>query len=269
MNLKKRPKTGQCHALRCTEEAAINIAGMPWGVETAQLCLDHYNRAVEDYPTMTQPSAIVKAPPADGVAVAPSEEPLEEDLLARRKDAADVSKMARSWPMDTPEALEDLAQVLTLVKGQRDELEGEIQSATSVLAKELEKRRATYRPLKKALADAESTIKARFSQHRIEEEERNRKLKEAAAEAYEQGRVEEVEGHLSQVTNINDTQGVTTRLKWDFVIEDESKLPREFLMPNEKLIKEHCNHSTEKAPTAVPGVRFVPSAVVSGKRAAR
>jgi hypothetical protein len=279
MNIKKGRKKGQCDAMRCTDTPLVaDFPGAVWGVESVDLCSDHFERALKDHPEIqadvdaklaTTEGGAELAPAGVATAVVTSEETQEADLLARKKDAENVSKMARAWPMEDPEALEDLAEILTLVKGQRDDLEGETQEVTKPLATELEKRRAVYRPLKKALAEAESAIKSRFAQHRVEEEERNYKLKQAAATAHEEGRAGDVEKNLSKVTHLNDTEGVQTRLKWDFLIEDASKLPREFLMPNEKLIKEHCNHSTDKEPTPIPGVRFVPDAVVSGKRATR
>jgi hypothetical protein len=85
----------------------------------------------------------------------------------------------------------------------------------------------------------------------------------AAEEAEAAGNTEEAEAILSEETIAppvilaDDTpkeSGVSMRSNWKFRIDDESLIPREFMMPNEKALKSHATSLKEKAKVA--GVTF-------------
>lgn len=62
----------------------------------------------------------------------------------------------------------------------------------------------------------------------------------------------------SQVPRV---EGITSRETWDFVIEDETKLPREYLMPDVKSIRSAVEH--QKKLCRIPGVRAFPKPGIS------
>ena len=56
-------------------------------------------------------------------------------------------------------------------------------------------------------------------------------------------------------------EGVSFREDWDFEIEDALLIPREYLIPDEKLIR--ATVKAQKAETKIPGIKAVPRTITS------
>jgi hypothetical protein len=61
------------------------------------------------------------------------------------------------------------------------------------------------------------------------------------------------------------TQGISTRESWQFEIVDASLLPREYLVPDEKKIRQVVNAMKDR--TAIPGVRVTRGEIVASRSA--
>lgn len=264
MNIKKTRKKGVCDAMRCKEEEGLRkLDGSPWGVAEIYVCEKHAVQALEKIlkkgtTPEVQDTDIV---PAKGEEVSS----LKEELQGIEKEAKEVAEMAKDWPIDTQGDLEELSEFLTAIKTQRNETEAQEKEYTRPVNEELKKWRAVFRSAKDALAEAEATLKGRIGLARLRQEADNKKAKEAAAAAHKAGDADGVDENMSKVKNVNETPGINTRLKWTYVVKNLDEVPREWLMLNDKLMKEHCNHSTEKEPEPVPGIEFIPDVVVSGR----
>ncbi len=100
---------------------------------------------------------------------------------------------------------------------------------------------------------------------RKEEEKRKKQLEKKIAKAEAEGDdwtaealKEEKETVFVAPTPVNiekpKEEGVTVLFDWDFEIEDEAKIPREFLRPDEQKIRKYVKAMKEQA--RIPGVRI-------------
>lgn len=153
-------------------------------------------------------------------------------------------------------------------------------------AREAEERRKAEEEARKQ-REAEQREAARLEQKAREERQ---KREEQARKLEEQGRTEEAEqkrqaAEEAEAAKLREAQerrqaaemapppvvysapsaskmvNVTNRTDWDYLIEDESKLPREYLIPNEKMIKGTVKAQKDK--TNIPGVRVFPKSITS------
>lgn len=109
-------------------------------------------------------------------------------------------------------------------------------------------------------------------QRKVEEELRKREEElrlRVAEELEKQGKKEEAEKLLEEPIDIPTIKvdsevpkvdGMTTREEWLFEIVDESQIPREFLMPDEKKIRAYVRAMKDKA--RIPGVKIYKSAII-------
>lgn len=254
--LKKNPKQGVCHANRCKETEGLSKApGDLWGREEVELCERHLAQAVKAAESGVQPQ------PREQSATE-KEAALSAEMAQEHASGKELLELSKGFVPKTQEDLEFVNKMLQDVKGNLKALEAQEKGITVPLTTALNRTRALFRPVKTVLADVELRLKRIIKTARLLQDDNNRK---ALAEAAERHAAGDAEGHaaaLAKVQTVTDLQGTSITTKWLYEIEDESKLPREFLKPNETLIKEHCAHSTSKEPTPIPGVRFYPDATV-------
>lgn len=282
MKLTKATKDGVCAAMRCTEASKYVVDGAPWGLARAELCDRHYGQAIaafgSDAIKVVQVDAVPSPPsfmpPLVDAPLPTVKAPIErhaypivtqDDLKAEEAEAIELIAVARVFTIDTREELETAAEVLAEVKGKLKKISERKEEITRPLNAALRSARDLFRPLENHYSEVESAIKGAIGAWHLKETEANRRAVSDAADAHAAGDASGVATALAKVGTVKNTPGITAYTKWDFVIEDESALPREFLCPNETLIREACNHSTDREPTPIPGVRFFPKPVVSSR----
>lgn len=260
----KRKLDDSCDASRCKEEEPTDgLPGDLWGRQTVKLCNKHAERAIKyARHAENEPAAPPPAPQMGDVSD-------KTTALVRSfaSEGEQVLEVVRDYKIETHEELTTVATWLREVKSKRNELERQEKEITQPINTALRKVRELFKPAKKFWADAELLLKSKIGAAKLLEERRNQAALQEAADAHAAGDTEGVVAATAKVTTTADVPGVTTYTKWTFVIEDESLLPREFLMPNDKLIKEHCSHSTDRQPTPIPGVKFIPDVQVSARAA--
>ena len=108
---------------------------------------------------------------------------------------------------------------------------------------------------------------AEAERRRLEDEERLRIAatleKEGKPEAAEQALTAPVtvRVYTPPVQPVIRAEGVSFREDWDFEIEDETLIPREYLMPDEKKIRAFVKAT--KGATKIPGIKAVPKTITS------
>lgn len=116
----------------------------------------------------------------------------------------------------------------------------------------------------------------RLQEQARKEEEKRRKALEAKAEKAEakgdtdkaeelKQQAEEVHVPVLIIPQLEKVEGIHTRKIWKYRIVDENKLPREYLMPNHKMLGEFAEATKGTIP--VPGVEFYFSEIIAaGKK---
>lgn len=268
-NLTQTPKPGKCEARRCTGD--VECSDMPgewWGRENAQLCGEHAQKLLEyaeehpegpgAVPVQEASAALAKLEPS-ALTIEPQ---LQAQLTQYATDGAEILAIAKEFAPDGQEDLEMMNDLLRDVKGTMKEIAGFKETLIAPWSAALEILREACRPAEKPWTAAELLFKQKLAAAKIIEDRRNQQMLKAAAEANARGDTQATVEALGKVTTTSDLKGTSMISSWDFVIEDEMLLPREFLTPNVTLLKELCAHSTDGPPTAVPGIKFIPKVSV-------
>jgi hypothetical protein len=264
--LRKIRKEGVCDANRCKATETSNTFGDLWGRESAKLCSTHTAAAIAfaEANPKHEPPKLWLVPPVPVQHAALATELEGEQALAKGQ-----LDFIRSFEIKTQADLEEVAGWLREVKQRRIELETKEKGITAPMHTALQKVRDLFRPAKTFWADAEVILKAKISAQKILEAQNNAKAMRDAADAHAQGDPAATVAAIAQVKSTHDLEGIVVVSKWAYVIEDESLLPREFLTPNLQLLKEHCSHSTDRQPTPIAGVKFIPDAQIRASAATR
>ncbi len=270
-NLKKTRKPTECHAMRCTNSqhwqdeggTAIEHPVDLWGVNKVYLC-EYHTKLADDFHTANPDFKPEKRALSEGEAL----EAVATDTAREAAEGKDILDIIDGLDVQTQEGLEFANALLRDVKAKLKKLEADEKSITQPQTTALQRVRALFRPAKTAWADVELRLKRKLITARLLEDSNNKKALAEAMDAHDRG---DAEGHaaaLERVHSATDLEGTSIITKWSFEIEDESLLPREFLMPNMTLIHEHCSHSTQREPTPIPGVRFYPDGQVRTRASA-
>lgn len=160
------------------------------------------------------------------------------------------------------------AEVLSKLNKAKDEITKRKEEITKPLNAALRSARALFKPLEVDLDGAIGVVRMRMAEHHNKrEEERRKKLEQIAAR--EQKGTLKTETALKKVGEIGDEKktvntdegAVSYATVKDYVVEDEKKLPREYLMPDMKAIKEALKEGKK-----VPGATIVERTEVRNSR---
>ena len=158
----------------------------------------------------------------------------------------------------------------------------EIDGAIKTFTAEVERKRREEEERLRAIARAEQERlerEARLAEAKAEELRREAEEKRRAGELAEAAKLEnraesqesKADTAVAQARTVptpyippapTKVAGLTTRERWTFEIEDESKLPREYLKPDETAIRRVVEGL--KGKTNIPGVRVYRDDIVAG-----
>lgn len=190
---------------------------------------------------------------------------LAKELETERTSVAQALVELSDFSIETRDDLEIAGKLLEDVTQRRDVLETKLKAITGPLRTAEKEARELFRPALSALDEAEEWLRKRIAEARDNIETRNQALLATTQAVVEAG------GDASSLGSLQSTaapDGMGYREHWDFEIVDPSLLPREYLQPNEKAIREVVK--ALKGGAAIPGVRvFVENRVTVRKRGSR
>lgn len=253
----------KCSAKSCRRKTDFVVYGEElirgWGPRDVPLCDKHAEEVGEANPEMLArietyfPEAV--AAPVDAPKPAPVE--LRSELATESKEFHEILAMVEEFAIEDDEDMTLAREQLSEVKSKYKALEERRKAATAPLNASLKEINGWFKPATTALMAIERAWKGKLAAAKRMFAERQRELAAQAAEAQAQGNMGDVR---DQLMASHDAQAaadaVKTRVYWKFEIVDESQIPREFLMPNEKLIGEVVRSRKDQA--VIPGVRIFP-----------
>lgn len=136
--------------------------------------------------------------------------------------------------------------------------------------KETEKEiRNWFRAVEDQLKELESTLKSAIGEYELAEKERQRKAFAAAAEAHKAG--DHIEARAALVAanahaGAKRPAGTSTREVWEAHIVDESAVPRDWCVPDEKRIAALARQTPAgENPPKIAGVEFTRKVIVASR----
>jgi N-acetylglutamate synthase/N-acetylornithine aminotransferase len=185
---------------------------------------------------------------------------------------------AQAIVVDSPTSYEDAAVVLQTLTAREKEVEARKAELWEPLAKLTKNVQALFNPPLKVLDQAKKVVSGKMGAYALEQrniaiakqqeaddaaEEARRKLLSKAERATDDGnharavvleaRAESIQAPTIE-TDIPKVSGIQLRERWLFEVTDPDKVPREFLMVDERLIRAEVN--TKESLAKIPGVRI-------------
>ena len=214
---------------------------------------------------------------------------ISEDTRRLVTEAEGDVALAQSFKIVSNDGYITAAEILKSIKGRYQEIETKRKEMTLPLDEAKRRIMDFFRQPLEQLSGAERQIKAAmvmFTQEqervRREEEERiqalareeqerlDKSAMEGISQAQKEGSLDEAERILEAVVQVPvpivvsekpKVQGIKTVTRWKHKVIDEALIPREYLIPNEKLLADTAIRT--KGEIKIPGVEFYSEALVA------
>ena len=155
------------------------------------------------------------------------------------------------------------AEIIQDVKAKHKALEVKRKAITVPMNTALKEVNNLFRPVREALEKGERILKGKIVAYQHEQTVKNA---QALVEASEAETPQEAQVALAKTATVTSPKSVNVRYVWKATIEDESKLPREYLCPDMARIDLHASEAKEEPPAPIPGVSFKKAPIVSSRR---
>ena len=213
--------------------------------------------------------------------------PNDEQLIAFQKRAEVYYNKASLFVIVDNDSYLASAEDLKQIKAQIKAIEDYRKSITDPINEQIKRIKAFFDVPINKLKEAEEVIKGAIlkyqkEQERIrleeqarlreEDEKRRLELEQKAKKLEEQGKTEKAEEVKQQAETIitpilaNDTvkvAGISKMKVWKYRITNESLIPREYLIPNEKMLTQIAKST--KGALKIPGVEFYCEETIAAK----
>jgi len=167
-----------------------------------------------------------------------------QNYLAR----LNMDKIANESQLNTATAY------LTTVKGKIKEFETEQKKITKPLDEAKKSVMNLFRPALDALKLAEVTVKAQITTYILAQEKiRQEKEKQLNDQLKANARPGDIVPEIN-IPQAQAPQGITMKKHWTFRIKNENEIPRQYLIPNDKMIQDTAVNSQGTA--QIPGIEF-------------
>ncbi len=219
-----------------------------------------------------------------------TQEIISTEAQKKITESTELAERYENFSITTTEIYAGAGGDLKAVKAKAKELDGLRKSLTKPLDESKKRIMDLFKRPLEILSAVESAIKGAMinwqrEQERIRQAEEARlreaqrkeaeRLQELAAKAEERGdtsKAEEFEGRAAVVQStapivankVEKIEGIQTKLIWKFRIIDVSKIPREYMIPNEKAIGE-IGRATKGA-IIIEGVEFYSEETIAAGR---
>jgi len=173
-----------------------------------------------------------------------------EELEKIGEENQELCELVKATVIDSEETFGEVTKILKEVKQQNKELEERKQRVTKPLLAVVEEVRSWFRPAQSWLTAAEMHLKTMLADYRREVDAKNMEAMRLLAATQGQADVSFVAQPKAQ--------GLSMSEAWDWEIEDEALVPREYLCVDDKKVKAYLKLSPKGAtPAAIPGLKFV------------
>jgi hypothetical protein len=193
------------------------------------------------------------------------------DLAPIRHEVDEVSVVARGdydqlrvLTLETQAQVDAVAAVLLEAKRRANALDAQRKELVSPLNAAVKRVNDLFREPLRWLDACEAECKRALAAFAVAEERRTAALLAEAARASSAGDVLAAGDHLAAVASVSSLAGVSARPVWRVRVVDAAAVPREFCVPDERLILAHGKANADSAgtPPAIPGVEWYADAQI-------
>jgi hypothetical protein len=198
------------------------------------------------------------------------------DLAAKQRiaddaatESAEMLALLDAFTITDKRAFEECAAILKDVTGRIKFLDEERKVSVEPLNQEVKRINSWFKPALDRLKEIQTKIKAAMGSYELRQRQEQERLMAAAAAEAQRVLATSPEGMQAATALVQQAAGaaapqvagVSGRAVWSWEVVDESKLDRQFLMPNPKAIeawvKEHGDKDVPAGVKVVRDVRYV------------
>ncbi len=191
----------------------------------------------------------------------------EKEVSLVKAQATRALTAAEAINITSAESLESAVDLLSKMKKVGRMIKDRKEAITKPLSEALNSARDLFKPIEANLTEAEGVVKRKMLDYQEAEEKRIDAEKEKVVDKMEDGKMS-LEKGLAKMEKIGDVQtsaqgkigSIATRIVKKYRVTDESKLSREYLMPDMGKITEAL-----KAGKEVPGAEVYEEKVIAAR----
>jgi hypothetical protein len=188
----------------------------------------------------------------------------EKSLAPYQKSVSLILEEASNLTIKNEEEIKEATDILSRISTIEKRVKAEKEKLTKPATEIIKWARSVFSPIEKNYKEAEYIIKDKMILYNQKLEEKNRKKLEAISKKVEEGKIdidkasENIESLKTQNSYKGEEGGIQFKTLKKLNIIDESKLPRIYLIPNERKIKEALINGIE-----VPGAEIINEKIVA------
>jgi hypothetical protein len=193
-------------------------------------------------------------------------ENLQQIAEADAETALNALELIKSSPITSPALFEQAGEELKEIKGEIKRIESIRDAAIKPIQASIAMIKSWFAPALDRLTQAETLRKGHIAAFLAEQAAQQQAALEATRAAVLSGDQAAATAALSTVAETPArVKGISLRESWDFEVIDVSKIPLQFLQPNESAIRAYVKAA--KREDAIPGVRaFIKQTVYAGSK---
>ena len=191
---------------------------------------------------------------------------LQKDMKAQAKEAQELVAFARDVEITSSPEYESVGQQLLAVKEEQKNLKAKKDTVLRPLQDAVRALQVLFKPAEDALKAAEGAYKNALVawQMRVEEERQLAAQRAEEAARKKLGPAAVRKALTSAPEAVEKISGISTRDHWVAIVVDVTKVPREFMIPNQRMLDDTAEAT--KGTATIPGVRFENQPIVSAGR---
>jgi len=191
-----------------------------------------------------------------------------EKLAADTADAPGLLEMLQNFPVANDGALRVANELLREILVRKDSLEERLERATGPLKEALKEIRSWFAEPLDQIKICERILRDKVGAYLSAQKQAREELHLLAQQAQTSGDIRTTVMALNAAgAPINVPQGTSHREVWDYEIVCESVIPRTYLQPNLKRLRDYVqSYKPGETPNPIDGIRFKLKPIVSVRR---
>lgn len=181
---------------------------------------------------------------------------LDEDIREEKEEIEDISRLLDEMELGGDQAAQkEVSEILSELRTKRSEIEQAVNEALRPATEVIDKIVSRVDEILELYADAERELKIKFMLAKSAYQSKVENVRKAINKAVLQGNEDALDDLLSEYKRLDpgDDYIPIKQEWWDFDVIDQTKIPPEFLVVNQPLIKRTI--TIHKGSTDIPGIR--------------
>jgi hypothetical protein len=189
----------------------------------------------------------------------------KRELAMKRSSYEKIVEELRAFVIEDDDDYEYASKLLRTIKATSKEIEERRKRVTGPLYEALRNFQSWYKPALDVLENGERDLKKKIADYYLLKEAQREEQMRLVAAAAREGNFEKAHEAAQGFVETPTAKGISIQRKWEYEVEDITKVPREFLTLDHSAVKIYIKNAGEDDPKPIPGLKFTKSGGVTAK----